>query len=150
LKADQLNDQLAALEWLKKEAFIQPSRIAVAGNSFGGIETILGAEKGTYCAAIDASGAAETWAKSEETQKAMTESARNAKAPIFFFQARNDYDLAPSQVLSAAMQEAGKSAQVKIYPPYGNSQKDGHSFAYLGSKLWSNDVFAFLNLRCKK
>src|SRR6266581_7704072 len=56
LENDHLDDQLAALAWLRKQSFVQPDRIAVAGNSFGGIETVLGAERVTYCAAIDAAG----------------------------------------------------------------------------------------------
>jgi carboxymethylenebutenolidase len=56
LETDHLNDQLAALAWLRKQGFVQPGRIAVAGNSFGGIETLLGAERGNYCAAIDSAG----------------------------------------------------------------------------------------------
>ena len=56
LETDHLNDQLAALGWLRRQSFIRPDRIAVAGNSFGGIETVLGAERGNYCAAIDSAG----------------------------------------------------------------------------------------------
>jgi carboxymethylenebutenolidase len=37
LETDHLNDRLAALAWLRKQSFVQPERIAVAGNSFGGI-----------------------------------------------------------------------------------------------------------------
>jgi len=44
LETDHLNDQLAGLAWLQKQTFVQANRIAVAGNSFGGIETVLGAE----------------------------------------------------------------------------------------------------------
>src|SRR5713226_8454450 len=46
LETDHLNDQLAALAWLRNQGFVRPDRIAVAGNSFGGIETVLGAERG--------------------------------------------------------------------------------------------------------
>jgi hypothetical protein len=53
----------------------------------------------------------------------MKASVRNAHAPIFFFQAENDYDLSPSKVLSAVMKDARKPYEVKIYPPYGNSRK---------------------------
>ena len=45
LTGDHLDDQLAALAWLKSQKFVQGNRIAVAGQSFGGIETVLGAEK---------------------------------------------------------------------------------------------------------
>jgi carboxymethylenebutenolidase len=57
LATDHLNDQLAALAWLRKQSFVQANRIAVAGTSFGGIEVVLGAERGSYCAAIDSGGA---------------------------------------------------------------------------------------------
>ena len=53
LETDHLDDQFAALAWLRKQSFVQPSRIAVAGNSFGGIETVLGVERGGYCAGGD-------------------------------------------------------------------------------------------------
>ena len=46
LETDHLNDQLSALAWLRKQSFVQADRIAVAGNSFGGIESVLGAEHG--------------------------------------------------------------------------------------------------------
>ena len=74
---------------------------------------------------------------------------RNSQAPIFFFQAENDYDVAPSLILSAAMNDAGKTAEVRIYPPFRKSAADGHSFAWLGSSAWADDVFAFLNKRCQ-
>jgi dipeptidyl aminopeptidase/acylaminoacyl peptidase len=60
LQTDHLQDQLAALEWLASQAFVRADRIAVAGNSFGGVEAILGAAHGTYCAVVDASGGAES------------------------------------------------------------------------------------------
>jgi carboxymethylenebutenolidase len=78
----------------------------------------------------------------------MTRAARNANVPIFFFQAANDYDLSPSKTLSAVMKAAGKTYEVKIYPPYGNSPQDGHAFGYFGSAVWADDVFRFLNRHC--
>jgi hypothetical protein len=80
----------------------------------------------------------------------MTASVRNAHAPIFFFQAENDYDLSPSKVLSAVMKDARKPYEVKIYPPYGNSPQDGHAFGYFGSAVWADDVFRFLDQHCGK
>jgi len=150
LETDHLDDQLAALAWLRTQTFVQPDRVAVAGNSFGGIETVLGAERGTYCAAIDASGGAESWALAPELQRRMTDAVRNARAPIFFFQAENDYDLSPSRSLSATMRDADKSFELKIYPAFGASAAAGHSFAWLGSGVWADDVFAFLMKHCGK
>jgi carboxymethylenebutenolidase len=34
LEQDHLQDQLSALAWLRKQPFVRPNRIAVAGNSF--------------------------------------------------------------------------------------------------------------------
>ena len=150
LETDQLNDQLAALAWLQKREFVQARRIAVAGNSFGGVEAVLGAERGSYCAAIDASGGAESWALAPELQASMTRAVRNAHVPIFFFQPENDYDLAPSRVLSAAMKSSGKTFEMKIYPAFGKSNQEGHSFSYLGSSVWADDVFRFLEQNCGK
>jgi carboxymethylenebutenolidase len=150
LETDHLQDQLAAIAWLRTQRFVRPDRIAVAGNSFGGIETVLGAERGTYCAAIDSAGGAQSWAQAPELRMRMTRAVRNSKVPIFFFQAANDYNLSPSKTLSDAMKEAGKTYEVKIYPAYGKSVQEGHTFGYFGSTVWANDVFQFLNQHCPK
>ncbi|HZV88129.1 MAG TPA: dienelactone hydrolase family protein [Candidatus Binatus sp.] len=150
LQTDHLDDQLAALAWLRKQSFIQPNRIAVAGNSFGGIETVLGVERGGYCAGVDSAGGAQSWAEAPELQSLMTRAVRNAKAPIFFFQAANDFDLSPSKTLSAKMGEANKAYKLKIYPSYGDSPLDGHTFGYFGSDVWAEDVFGFLSQYCSK
>ena len=148
LNDEHLQDQLAALQWLKSQSFVQSSRIAVAGNSFGGIETVLGAAHAQYCAAVDASGGAESWSLSPDLQALMKEAVKKSNAPIFFFQAENDFDLSPSRVLLAEMRLAGKEGELKIYPPYGSSKRDGHSFAYKGSALWFSDAFTFVEKHC--
>jgi len=150
LETDHLNHQLAAYDWLRKQDFVQTDRIAVAGNSFGGIETVLGAERVKYCAAIDASGGAESWTLAPQLQARMAGAVRNSQAPIFFFQAENDYNLAPSRTLSAAMEEAGKIYEMKIYPAFGHSAPAGHSFTWRGSSEWADDVFAFLDKHCRQ
>jgi dipeptidyl aminopeptidase/acylaminoacyl peptidase len=148
LETDHLNDQLAALAWLRRQDFVRPQRIAVAGNSFGGIEAVFGAEKGSYCAAIDSAGGAQSWALAPELRVSMTRAVRESRAPVLFFQAENDYDLSPSRTLSVAMKEAGKIFEMKIYPAYGTSVQDGHSFGYFGSAVWADDVFRFLEQHC--
>src|SRR5437773_1300573 len=150
LETDHLNDQLSALTWLRKQPFVEADRIAVAGNSFGGIETVLGEEKGNYCAAVASAAGAQSWAVAPELQSGMTRAVRNAKTPIFFFQAANDYDLSPSKTLAAAMKEANKKYELKIYPAYGDSPQDGHAFGYFGAAVWANDVFEFLSQHCAK
>jgi carboxymethylenebutenolidase len=148
LEGEQLDDQLAALEWLKHASFVDPGRIAVAGNSFGGIEALLGAERGGYCAAVDAAGGAESWTASPPLRERMTKAAVNANVPIFFFQAENDFDLSPTRTLGAALLAAHKRAETKIYPAFGRTAADGHAFAYRGVTVWANDVLRFLENSC--
>jgi dipeptidyl aminopeptidase/acylaminoacyl peptidase len=148
LSTVHLQDQLAALRWLKSQKFVQRDHVAVAGNSFGGIETVLGASRTPYCAAVDASGGAESWGAAPELQALMKAAVRASKAPIFFFQAENDFDISPSKSLFAEMQAANKEAALKIYPRYGGSNREGHSFAYAGSAIWFGDVFAFVQRHC--
>ena len=83
-------------------------------DAFGGLEAVLGAERAPYCAAIDSAGGAQGWTLAPELRAAMTRAVRNARAPIFFFQAANDYDLSPSRALSAAMKDAGKVSEMTI------------------------------------
>jgi carboxymethylenebutenolidase len=150
LETDHLNDQMAALAWLRKQRFVRPDRVAVAGNSFGGVEAVLGAEKSSYCAAIDSAGGAQSWAVAPELHVRMTRAVRHSRAPVFFFQAENDYDLSPSRTLSMEMKDAGKIFEMKIYPAFGASVQDGHSFGYFGGAVWADDVFRFLEQHCPK
>ncbi len=149
LSTAQLQDQIAALAWLKQQPFIRPKLIAAMGNSFGGIETVLGAEQVSYCAAVDASGGADSWDKAPSLHSRMLHAVEHAKSPILFFQAENDYSLAPSRTLYAAMKALHESAEIRIYPPYGSSPEQGHSFAYRGASIWFGDVFSFLEANCK-
>ena len=150
LQTDHLDDQLAGLAWLQQQSFVQKDRIAVAGNSFGGIEVVFGAERGQYCAGIDSAGGAQSWREAPQLQAAMIRAVRNSKIPIFFFQAANDYDLSPSKTLSAAMKDAGKLYEMKIYPAYGKSHDDGHVLGYFGAAVWADDVFSFLGRNCQR
>jgi carboxymethylenebutenolidase len=148
LKTDHLNDQLAAVAWLKKQDFVQKDRIATMGNSFGGIQVIIGMEHVSYCAGVDASGGAQSWKISPGLQMLMKEAVKKIDNPIFFFQAENDYDLSPSKELSSEMINANKNQKLKIYPNFGNSAKEGHSFPYRGVSIWFDDVYSFLNKYC--
>jgi carboxymethylenebutenolidase len=149
LTTEQLQDQMAAFAWLKRQPFVRPTLIAAMGNSFGRIETVLGAEQVSYCAAVDASGGAESWDKAPNLQSRMLYAVEHAKSPILFFQAENDYSLSPSRTLYAAMKASHESAEIRIYPPYGSSPQQGHSFAYRGASIWFQDVLGFLEANCK-
>jgi carboxymethylenebutenolidase len=152
LSGEQLDDQLAALAWLEAQPFVQAKRIAVMGNSFGGIETVLGAERHAYCAAVDLTGAAESWDKAPVLRDRLTQAVQHAQAPLLFTQAENDYSIEPSKVLFAAARAAHRVAQIHIYPPFqggGVGGEQGHSFPWLGVSGWWPEAFGFIEEYCR-
>ena len=72
----------------------------------------------------------------------MLSAVRSAEVPIYFIQAENDEDLSPSRVLAAEMAKVGKPHKITIYPAYGTTTADGHSFGYFGGEIWGGDVFS--------
>lgn len=149
-----LEDQLAALDFLKRLPKVDRDRIAVAGCSYGGIQTLLAAEasadrKTGLRAAVDFAGGAMTWRNAPALQSRMLAAARRAAVPVMFVQAENDYDLTPSYALAREMEKGGKPHQLSIYPPHGVSVREGHGFCVRGSDVWGPDVLLFLDAHLK-
>jgi carboxymethylenebutenolidase len=150
LHETHLQDQLAALAYLRTIPYVDQNRLVVMGASFGGIQTMLALE-GEYGfrVAVNSSGAAMTWRGSPDLRERLTAAASKAKMPVFFFQAANDYDLTPSRVLSEAVRKAGKSVETKIYPAFGSSAQEGHGFCARGTDIWGPDVLKFIETNLK-
>ena len=73
-------DVAAAVDWIKKQPFVDADRIVITGCSYGGIQTLLAAEKGLGAKAfVPFAPAAMSWANTE-LRKRMTECARNAES----------------------------------------------------------------------
>jgi dienelactone hydrolase len=145
LHETQLGDQLAALAYLKGLPFVDQRKLAVMGFSFGGIQTMLAVERGSgYRVAVNCSGAAQTWNSSPDLQRRLIGAARRAAMPVFFLQAKNDYDLTPNRVLSEQVKASGKRAVSKVYPADGVSAQDGHNFCVRGVNTWGPDVVGFI------
>lgn len=138
------------MDWLQRQPFAHGESIAVMGNSFGGVETVLGADDSRYCAAVDAAGGAESWDKAPALRLLMMNAVRHAKLPILFIQAQNDYTTEPSRALYKVMRESGKKTAIHIFPAYGKSASNGHSFAWRGGKIWASTVFPFLDKYCRR
>lgn len=143
-----LSDHRAAYAWLQGQSFVDVNRVATAGNSFGGIVTLLAAASIDYCAAIDAAGAAQSWSASTELRRRLSQAARSARAPVLFFQAANDYSTQPSEILSREVTNAGTASERILYPAFGDSAEDGHAFAWAGAAVWGDDVLRFLGRHC--
>jgi carboxymethylenebutenolidase len=138
-------DQVAAMTYLQALPFVDTKRIAVMGCSFGGIQTVLMAHRGMGArAAVDFAGAAQTWGKYPQLREMMTDAVEHAQMPVFFVQAENDYDTAPSKDLAAAMDQAHKDHSIQIFPKFGRNNQDAHDFCVHGEGIWGTPVFAFI------
>jgi dienelactone hydrolase len=145
LMEQHLEDQLAALSYLKGLPEVDPQRIAVAGCSFGGIQTVLLAEKGLGVrAAVDFAGAAQNWQHAPGLRARMIQAVQHSQMPVFFIQAKNDYDVSPSHDLAAVMEKSGKPHALQIFPYFGKSNQDAHEFCIHGGEIWAPQVFSFL------
>jgi carboxymethylenebutenolidase len=148
MEGTQLDDQLAGLTYLKGLSYVDESRIVVAGCSYGGIQTLLAAERGAgYRAAVAISPAAESWDSNKPLQDRLIKAVDGTTIPVFLIHPAKDVSLAPGMVLGAEFQRLGKPYQLKIYPPSGNDTFDGHCFGGFGPNVprpWAADVVAFL------
>ncbi len=155
LHETHLEDQLAALAYFKQLSDVDPHRIAVAGCSYGAIQTVLAVEANAeqklgLRAAIDFAGGAESW-KSLSLRDRMIRAVRKANIPVLFIQAENDYDLGPSQTLARELEQLGKPYKMLIFPPYGNTHAEGHGvFCSQATNVWGPAVTSFLDASMEK
>jgi len=145
LQQAEVDDVIAALNYLKSQSFVDSARIALSGCSYGGIQTLLAGERNLGVKALVpfAPGAMSS-EQNVPLRDLLVAAVDHAKAPVFLLQAENDYSLAPSQVLSNEASKNHKAFQSKIYPAFGKSHQDGHwGFCSSATGVWGNDVLAF-------
>jgi dienelactone hydrolase len=140
-------DVEAAVAWIKTQPFVDANRLIVSGVSYGGIQTLLAAEKGLGVRGfIPFAPGAKSWA-STELQDRLKRAVEKAKAPVFLLQARNDWGLGPSEVLGPLIRRRGAPNDARVYPKFGTSADQGHyAFATwdVGTEVWGADVLAFI------
>lgn len=147
-------DVVAALAWLKQQPFVGANALVVSGISYGGIQTVLLSEKELGVKAfVPFAPAAMSWKGNPLLRERLLLAVKSAKAPMFLLQAKNDYNLGPSELLGAELQRKGGLNRAKVYPVFGDASnhQDGHGgFAVRGSDVWGADVMSFLNEALKR
>jgi carboxymethylenebutenolidase len=145
LQETHLEDTIAALSYLKQLPYVNNNRIITAGGSFGGIQTILATEKQLGIrASVAFAPAAMAWCSLPLLRSRLIKAVRSATVPIMLIQAENDYDLTPTKIMAEELKKANKPHKLLIFPAFGTTHADGHSFSVRGEKVWGNEVFAFL------
>jgi dienelactone hydrolase len=136
----------AALAWLKTQPKIDPQRIVMSGVSFGGIQTMLAAERGQGVRAFVAfAPGAMSWAQIGALAERMQHAAEHAQGPVLVVQAKNDFDLAPTNVLGPIL-ERTKHGRAVQFPAYGSTPQEGHgafSRQQAAIEVWGPTVLAF-------
>lgn len=139
------NDIVAALSYLKRLSFVDTSRIVMVGGSFGGIQCVLSTEKQLGLQAVVAfSPAAMSWSKVPELRSRLIQAVRSATVPILLIQAKNDCDLSPTKTMAKELKKSNKPYKLLLFPEYGETCAEGHSFGVRGEQIWGNEVFEFL------
>jgi carboxymethylenebutenolidase len=151
LQQAEVDDVVAALNYLKSQPFVDPARIAISGCSYGGIQTLLAGELDLGVKAlVPFAPGAMSWEQNQPLQDRLIRAVDTAKAPVFVIQADNDFSLAPSRVLSKEAKKKHKDFQSRIYPAFGTSHHDGHwGFCSSATDVWGPDVLAFLEAHMK-
>jgi dienelactone hydrolase len=143
-------DVIAAVEWFKKLPYVNPNRIAMTGISYGGIQTVLTAEKDPGIRAyVPFAPAAESWGN-QELRQYLINVVQNEKSPMFIIQAEGDYNTGPVTMLGQQLALKGnpRKWKSKLYPPFGCTNQDAHArFAMNcdGIAVWDQDVVKFLD-----
>ena len=146
MATEQLDDQLSGLKYLQAQPYVDRTRIADIGCSYGGIETLFGAASGAgYKAAVAISPGAESWEGNKHLQDALIKAIANINIPTFVLQPAKDASLEPSFGLGPEFQRLGKPYGLEIYPPFGSEQSQQHCFGSSGPRVWGPDVFTFLS-----
>lgn len=145
LEGPQLDDIAAAAAAVRARPEVDPQRVYLVGNSFGGVLAMLAAERGLPFAGVaNFAGSAINWDRSAAFRERLQQAARGAKLPLFVAQAANDYSTQPTRVLGELLCAQGKLHRARIYPSFGVTAGDGHGLGVDGVDRWFDDVFAFL------
>jgi dienelactone hydrolase len=146
LETSQVDDQLAGLAFLKQQAFVDTTRIAVAGCSFGGIQTLFGAARHVgYRAAVAISPAALSWDQSPDLRTRLESAVKRIDIPVFLIQPAKDASLEPAKVLGPILTRRNPANRVKVYPPVGPEAQQMHCFGGArGMRIWGAEAVGFV------
>jgi dienelactone hydrolase len=95
---EETDDVLAAVDFVRTQAFVDAKRLGVMGWSFGGIVTMFAVSRSTaFAVAVDQAGGALTWNGNPDVRAALTAAAQKSTTPTLLQVAENDRTTDPSR-----------------------------------------------------
>ena len=151
---EQIADQLAGVAYAKALPFVDAKKLVVAGCSFGGIQTLIAAERAKevgFRAAFSVSPAALTWQTTPEIQARLKRSVGTINIPVLLIQPPKDASLEPARALGEEASRLGKKKfQTKVYPATMPDAEQVHCFnGAMGMHNWASDAVKFFNAAVK-
>ena len=146
----EAGDVAAGADYLEKQSFVDPRRVAVMGWSFGGIVTVLVASRRTdFRAAIDQAAGALSWRGSPDLQAALRQAAGQVRVPLLTMVAENDATTAAAKTIDSAVPGTTPHRLI-VYPAFHLRGRpgvpEGHMlFSADGIAVWKDDAVAWLS-----
>ena len=139
LETEQLDDQFAGIAYAKTLPFVDADRVVVAGCSFGGIQSLLAAERGGGLkAAFSISPAALMWGWNPHIRTRLLTVVHGIAILVRLIQPPKDASLEPARVLGVEARKAGKDAfSTKVYSR-DSVPKDEQTHCFGGVKGFHN------------
>jgi carboxymethylenebutenolidase len=151
---EETDDVLAAVDYLRTQAFVDARRIGVMGWSFGGIVTMFAVSRSqAFAVAVNQAGGALTWNGNPDVRTALTAAAQKSTTPTLLQVAENDRTTDSITTVGEILKTRGVPHRVVIYPPFAASRQPqsfttgapGHLvFSERGLNVWAADVLEFL------
>src|SRR5262245_30987332 len=150
---EETDDVLAAVDFLRTQAFVDARRLGVMGWSFGGIVTLFAVSRGNvFAVAVDQAGGALTWNTNPDVRAALTAAAQKSATPTLLQVAENDRTTDSITTVAKILDKRGIPNRMVIYTPFTAATLTSHGtgrpghmvFAERGLSVWSADVLEFL------
>ena len=148
---EETDDVLAAAQFVKTLPYADGARIGVMGWSFGGIISVFAASRSSaFRAVVDQAGAALTWDRSPEMQKALRAAAGKIRVPLLGMVAENDRTTESVKLAVREAEAHGVATKLVVYPAFTPRENagpvaPGHMiFGKEGWRIWEADVKEFL------
>jgi carboxymethylenebutenolidase len=149
LGTEQLDDQFSGIAYAKTLPFVDANRMVVAGCSFGGIQSLLAAERGGGLkAAFSISPAALTWGPYPQVRDRLLTAVHKIVIPVRLIQPPKDASLEPARVLGEEARKARKDEFItKVYSPE-TMPEDEQTHCFGGARgfhNWAGEAVGFFD-----